>query len=70
MITEQERMELIDISESNIPAFGKWAANLLLEDYGRAKLYWGKMSEEERKIYRHYPIYKFTHATSNQDIMN
>lgn len=70
MITEQERLELIDISESNIPAFGKWAANLLLEDYGRAKLYWGKMSEEERKIYRHYPIYKFTHATSNQDIMN
>ena len=58
-ITEQERSELIDISESNIPAFGKWAANLLLEDYDRASLYWEKMSEEEREIYKHYPIYKF-----------
>lgn len=58
-ITEQEKSELIDISESNIPAFGKWAANLLLEDYDRASLYWEKMSEEEREIYKHYPIYKF-----------
>ena len=58
-ITEQERSELIDISESNIPAFGKWAANLLLEDYERANLFWEKMSEEERKIYKHYPIFLF-----------
>ncbi len=58
-ITEQERSELLDISESNIPAFGKWAANLLLEDYDRANLYWGKMSEEERKIYKNYPIFLF-----------
>lgn len=58
-ITEQERSELIDISESNIPAFGKWAANLLLEDYERADLFWEKMSEEERKNYKHYPIFLF-----------
>lgn len=58
-ITEQEKTELIDISESDIPAFGKWAANLLIGDYSRADRFWGKMSQEEQKIYEQFPIFKY-----------
>lgn len=58
-ISEREKTELIELSESDIPFFGKWAANLLLDDYSRADRYWNKMSPEERNLYKQFPIYKF-----------
>lgn len=57
--TQDQSEELIEISESDIPAFGKWAANLLLEDYNRADRFWSRMTEDERQSYIHYPIYYF-----------
>lgn len=58
-LTHEQSEELIELSESDIPAFGKWAANLLLEDYSRADRFWSRMTEEERQSYLHYPIYYF-----------
>ena len=57
--TQDQSEELIEISESDIPDFGKWAANLLLEDYNRADRFWSRMTEDERQTYIHYPIYYF-----------
>lgn len=57
--TKEETEELIELSESDILAYGKWASNLLLEDYVRADIFWGRMTEDERQSYKNYPIFKF-----------
>lgn len=67
VLTEEEKNELIKISDSNIPNFGKWAANLLLDDFARVDIYWKQMNHDEQDLYRSYPIYLFESLRCNQN---
>lgn len=59
LFSDEEKNELLDLSESDIPAFGKWAANILLGETIRAQRYWDKMTPDEQESYKEYPIYHF-----------
>ena len=59
LFSDEEKNELLDLSESDIPAFGKWAANILLGETIRAQRYWNKMTPDEQESYKKYPIYHF-----------
>lgn len=59
LFSDEEKNELLDLSESDIPAFGKWAANILLGESIRAQRYWNKMTHDEQESYKKYPIFYF-----------
>lgn len=59
MLSQQEKDEIIEICDSDVPMYVKWASNLLIEDYTRADKYWNRMTEENRQLYSHFPIYYF-----------
>lgn len=56
-LSDSEKKTLIELSETNIPNNAKWAANILLDDISRAKIYWDLMTEEEKESQKTYPIY-------------
>lgn len=61
--SDEENNELLDLSESDIPAFGKWAANILLGENIRAQRYWVKMTHDEQESYKKYPIFYFVRTS-------
>lgn len=58
-LSQEEKDDLIEISEADVPCYAKWAANLLIEDYTRADRYWSRMTEEERQCNSRFPIFYF-----------
>ena len=62
-LTDEEMRELMSISESSNDIYGisyKIAANLLLDNQMAAEFYFNKLSDEEKKQFRLYPIWRFS----------
>lgn len=57
VLTSQEINELLDLSESALPANAKWAIFILLNDGTRAERYWSKLTDEEKLEHKKFPIY-------------
>ncbi|NDV97551.1 hypothetical protein D0T84_22070 [Dysgonomonas sp. 521] len=55
---EEEKSQLVELTEnSNIEC--KLAANILLGYKDAAKIYFNKLTPEEQKVFKSFPIYRF-----------
>jgi hypothetical protein len=65
-LTSKEINELLDLSESDIPANAKWAILILLKDVTRAERYWNKLTDEEKLEHKKFPIYTLAKKISSK----
>lgn len=65
-LTSKEINELLDLSESDIPANAKWAILILLKDVTRAERYWNKLTDEEKLEHKNFPIYTLAKKISSK----
>ena len=65
-LTSKEINELLDLSESDIPATAKWAILILLKDVTRAERYWNKLTDEEKLEHKNFPIYTLAKKISSK----
>jgi hypothetical protein len=58
-LTTEENCKLYDIAEKTDNIMYKLGANLLLENYKVARLQFEELKDEEKELFKSFPIYHF-----------
>ena len=58
-LTEEEKLELCEVSESTTNIMYKIGVNLLLENHDTVRYLYSKLNESEQVALKSFPIYKF-----------
>lgn len=56
-LNNQEIKALYKITENDTSDENRWAACILLKDYRRAEIYWEKIHNADKEIYKQFPIF-------------
>lgn len=69
-LTEEDIAILCDISEVDESFINRWAACVLLKDRHRCKRYWDRVSDSDKRMYIHYPIFNLLDMDLKEELSN